>query len=168
MNRRGFTIVELVLVIAIIAILLSLGTIYFSKWQRKASIEREVKEFYSDLMYTRQQAMVTGMRHRIQFVSAKSITLLRYSSEGDATGKQIKQKNLPYSMSRSNWADPSNDVIDFNSRGMMTDPVQKAICVYSDAGPVPDSIVILQSRISLGRIIDQGVTNCVISNITLQ
>jgi prepilin-type N-terminal cleavage/methylation domain-containing protein len=165
MNRRGFTLIELLVVIAIIAILLTLGTLAFNQWVRKSQIEREVKGLYSDLMYIRQQAVVTGMTHRIHFVSAKSIILLRYSSEGDATGRQIEQKSLPFTISKSS---PTFDDIDFNSRGMMEDPEQKSICIFSDAGPVPDSIVIQQSRISLGRIINQGSATCDISNITLQ
>jgi type IV fimbrial biogenesis protein FimT len=165
MNRRGFTIVELVVVIAIIAILLTLATLAFNQWVRKSNIEREVKELYADLMYARQQALVTGMRHRIQFVSAKSIAIRRFSSDEDLVGTQIQQKSLPYALQQST---PAFADIDFNSRGMMADPAQKSICIFSDAGAVPDSIVIQQSRISLGKIINQGSATCDSSNITLQ
>lgn len=165
MNRRGFTLIELLVVIAIISVLLTLATLAFNQWVRKSQIEREVKELYADLMSIRHQAVVTGMTHRIQFVSPKSIILLRYSSEGDATGTQIQQKSLPYTISQSS---PTFNNIDFNSRGMMEDPAQKSICIFSDAGSVPDSIVIQQSRISLGKIINQGSATCDISNITLQ
>jgi type IV fimbrial biogenesis protein FimT len=164
MNRRGFTLVEVIVIIAIIAILATLATLAFNNWQRKANIEKEVKELYADLMYIRQQAVVTGMRHRIQFVSENNVTIRRFSSEEDATGTQIQQKSFHYALKQST---PAFTEIDFNSRGMMEDPAQKSICIFSDAGPVPDSIVIQQSRISLGRIINQGGA-CAISNITLQ
>jgi len=168
MNRRGFTLVEVIVVIVIIGILSTLATIAFSNWQRKANIEKEVKELYADLMTIRQQALVTGMRHRIIFVSGgNSFTIRRYSSDEDAVGTQIQQKSLTYPLAKSDWASPLSNVIDFNSRGIMDDPAQKSICIFSDAAPVPDSIVILQSRISLGRIINQG-GGCAISNITLQ
>jgi prepilin-type N-terminal cleavage/methylation domain-containing protein len=164
MNRRGFTLVEVIVVTVMIAILSTLATIAFNQWQRKANIEKEVKELYSDLMSIRQQALVTGMRHRIIFVSANNVTIRRFSSDEDAVGTQIQQKSLNYALTQSAPAFP---FIDFNSRGMMNDPATKSICVFSDAGPVPDSIVIMQSRISLGKIINQGGA-CAISNITLQ
>jgi prepilin-type N-terminal cleavage/methylation domain-containing protein len=165
MNRRGFTLVELIVIIAIITTLSTLATIAFNNWQRKANIEKEVKELYADLMSIRQQAVVTGMRHRMLFVSGNNVTIRRFSSELDLVGTQIAQKSLTYALTPS--TPPFPFFIDFNSRGMMEPPATQSICVFSDAGPVPDSIVMQQSRISLGKIINQGGA-CAISNITLQ
>lgn len=163
MNRRGFTITELMVVIAIISILLALATLSFNHWQRKANVEKEVKELFADLMDMRQQAMVSVMTHRINFVSENNVTFQRFRDENDVTGTLIRQKNLPYAITRS----ASFATIDFNFRGMMVDPTTKAICVYSDTGAAVDSVLIMQSRISLGRLKNQG-GDCDASNIDIQ
>jgi type IV fimbrial biogenesis protein FimT len=167
MNRKGFSLVELIVVIAIIAILLTLATLNFRQWQRKSNIEREAKELYSDLMDIRQQAIVTGRVHSLRLVSAQSVIFLRYSTQGDTVGSQIRQRSLPYTITQSAWNNPSANEIDFNSRGMMDDPAVKTLCIYSDSGAAFDSIVILQSRISLGKLISQGGA-CNAANITIQ
>jgi hypothetical protein len=122
-------------------------------------------------MFIRQQALVTGMTHRIQFASDTSIVFRRYSSEADVstgTGTQVMRKNLTYAINKSNWSAPSATEIEFNSRGIMVDPTPKSICVYSDAGPAIDSLVITQSRINMGKIIDQGNKTCGRSNISIK
>lgn len=167
MNREGFSLIELIVVIGIISILLSLATIDFHQWQRKANIEKEAKELYADLMYIRQQAMVTGMTHRFRIVSANNIIVLRLSSEDDVVGTQVLQKSLPNPISKSSWTDPTGNDIDFNSRGMMADVDGKALCISSDADPAYDSIVIQQSRISLGKNTELG-SSCDPSKITIQ
>jgi prepilin-type N-terminal cleavage/methylation domain-containing protein len=167
MNRKGFSLIELVVVIGIISILLALATLNFSQWQRKTNVEKETKELYADLMFIRQQAIVTGMIHQFHYVSANSVTFLRYSSENDALGTRIRQRNLPYAISKSSWSDPSGNDIDFTSRGMMDDVDGKALCISSDADPAYDSIVIQQSRISLGKNTEQG-SSCDPSKITIQ
>ena len=165
MNRRGFSLVELIVVTAIISILLGIATLNFNQWQRKSQVERTVKELYADLMQARQQAMVTGLRHRARFVTANQVSFHRYSSEFDILGTQLSQKSLSYAIERSApWV---GNEIEFNSRGMMEDAQPKAVCVFSDAGPAIDGIAILQSRISLGKITNQG-NSCATTNITLK
>jgi type II secretory pathway pseudopilin PulG len=155
------------IVIGIISIILVISAINFKDWQRKSNIEKEVQELCVDLLYIQQQAMVTGMTHRINFVNANNVAFLRYSSEGDATGKQIMQKSYWYAISKSNWTTPSSNDIYFNPRGIMDDPTTKSICVFSNSNPASDSIVILQSKINLGKIRNQG-SACDASNIDIK
>ncbi len=164
MNRRGFTITELIVVIAIISVLLALATLSFNQWQRKANIENEVKQLYADLRYAQQQAMVSVMTHRINFPSMSYMAVVRLRDENDATGTRVLQRSLPYAIRQST---PSFAAIEFNCRGLMVDPETKSICVFSDSGANVDSIVLMQSRISLGRLKNQGGA-CEASNIDLK
>ncbi|HTP64356.1 MAG TPA: type II secretion system protein [Geobacteraceae bacterium] len=168
MNRRGFTITELLVVIAIISILLALATMGFHQWQVKANVESEVKQLYADIRNMQQQAMVRLMTHRVNFASMNNVTFLRFTDETDVTGTQILQKNLSYAITLSSSFPASpNQYFEFNNRGLMIDPATKAICIYSDSGATVDSIVIMQSRINLGKLKNMGGA-CDVSNIDLK
>lgn len=151
MCRKGFSLVELIVTVGIISILLGLATMSFNHWTQKHNIEKEVKQMYADIMFMRQQAMVTGMTHDIRFLNSKNISFRRYSSEADIVGIQVSHAGLPYPVLVSN-----TNPIEFNQRGLMVDPFDKIVCVFSDADPSIDSLVITQSRISMGKIINQG------------
>ncbi|MEI8356199.1 MAG: prepilin-type N-terminal cleavage/methylation domain-containing protein, partial [Deltaproteobacteria bacterium] len=83
MNRSGFSLVELLVIIGITSILLGIATLNFTHWVTRCNIEKEVKELYAELMSARQQSFVTGMNHRVEFESANSIVFRLYSSEWD-------------------------------------------------------------------------------------
>ncbi len=167
MSKQGFTLVELIVTIAIIGILMAVGTLYFNQLQRKANIEKEIKELYADLKFVQHQPIVTSMPHRFRFVDANNVVFLRYSSDGDATGTQIIQRSYRYAISKSNWTDPSSNDIDFNTRGLMVDPTIKSICIFSDSNASVDSIVIMQSKINLGRMKNLGGA-CDAANIDIK
>ncbi|QXE91475.1 pilus assembly FimT family protein [Geomonas subterranea] len=59
MRQRGFTLVELVVVVAIIATLLAIATLQYSKMQQKASVEAQARTVYSKLVEVRAEAMYT-------------------------------------------------------------------------------------------------------------
>ena len=166
MCQRGYSLVELLVTMGIVAILLSIATMEFGKWNKRVGMERQIKELYADLMGLRQDAMVTKQAHRVQF-SASSYVFRRYSTEFDATGVVTMQKAVKYPITLSNWASPSTTEIEFNSRGIMVDPIGKCICTYSTIQPPMDSIVISQSRINIGRIINQGGA-CARTNIEIK
>jgi prepilin-type N-terminal cleavage/methylation domain-containing protein len=164
MGRKGFSLIELLVTIGIISFLLAIATINFNQWIRRTNVEKEVKEIYADLMYVRQQALVTGMRHEVEFNSTTRLVFRSYSSEKDAVGTVIRDRTLPYPIRIS---DSSDTKIDFNSRGMMIEIIPKSVCVYSEYNPPLDSIYITKSRINLGKIKNQG-SSCEKANITLK
>jgi type IV fimbrial biogenesis protein FimT len=175
MRQKGFSLIELVVAIGIISILLTVATLNFNQWTKRQNIEKQVKQMYADMMSMRQQAMVTGMTHDVQFPNTKTIVFRRYSSEQDladwksGSGIPVIRSNLPYQVLAKNVSD--TNPIQFNRRGLMIDPFEKIICVFSDADPSVDSLVITQSRISMGKIINQGSKDaaaCKKTNIEFQ
>ena len=62
---NGFTIVELVVVIAIVAILLAVAGLAMQSMLIKARVEQQAQQIYADLVYARSRAM---NYNRIQFV----------------------------------------------------------------------------------------------------
>lgn len=53
---RGFTLVELVFVIAIFGFLMALGAPAFSVWQRKRVVEDQIERLHSNLQFARMNA----------------------------------------------------------------------------------------------------------------
>jgi len=164
MGRKGISLIELIVVIGIISILLAIVTINFNNWTRRYNIEKEVKELYSDLMFIRQQALVTGMNHRANFETANTVVFRRYSSEADPDGRVVRSRTVNYPITIS---DPVEREIEFNTRGMMDAIIPKSICVFTTADPPLDSIYITQTRVNVGKIINQG-NECGKDNITLK
>src|SRR3972149_4189981 len=66
MSSKGFTLIELIIVISIIGILAIALGISFQGWIGRYKIESEVKEMYVDLMNAKTRAM---SRNRTHFVT---------------------------------------------------------------------------------------------------
>ncbi len=64
--ESGFTLVEMMIVVAIVAVLIMAVTTSYRSWTRKYRVENDVKEMYASLMDARAQAM---QRKRMYFVT---------------------------------------------------------------------------------------------------
>ncbi len=73
MKKDGFSLIELLVVVIILGIVASLGTVSFTGWIRKHDLESQVKEMYTDLMNARLTAMHQNRNHFIS-LSANQIT----------------------------------------------------------------------------------------------
>ncbi|MDD2539921.1 MAG: type II secretion system protein [Desulfuromonadaceae bacterium] len=165
MNSRGFSIIELIVVIGIISILLTLATINFGAWQRKSMVERYTKELYSDVQDARMRAAFTKRVQRIEF-GAQKVVFRSFLNEGDAVGTIVSTKNLPLSFTR-NTADvpaPSN-FIDFNTRGIMIDPNIQVICFTTTEDAAYDALIITPALTSMGKVTNRG-NACARTNVT--
>ena len=168
MKNHGFSIVELIVVIAIIGTILSIVSINFGRWQLKNNIEKQTNEMYIEIAEARQLALNTRQARSIRFLT-NSLVFRRYTSDTDlesGTGVLVKTKTLTYPITSSApWTVPpggntnfSTADILFTTRGVMNEPTAKAICIYSTVGPALDAIVIVQSRVAAGKINLQGGT----------
>jgi type IV fimbrial biogenesis protein FimT len=167
MNRRGFTLLELIVVMGIISILLTLATINFSRWRLQQSVGSQVREMYADLLSIRQQAMVTGRNHDAVFTTSKEMAFRRYSSEGESRtsgGTLVMQKGMSNAVVAS-----STSPVEFNHRGVAAG--ETIVCIFTDVSPSLDALVITTSKVNMGRIRNQGskdVSACTKNNIELQ
>ena len=162
MSNRGFTLVELFVVIAIIMGLVVIGMFNFGAWQRKARVERFTKEFYSDLQGARMRAAFTKKPQTIelQTVAGKTRAVFRtYSSAGN-TPEKIESKDFPFVFT----ANSSVTNIEFNTRGLMTGTTARVICAQPNVGAAYDALIVEQTLTNLGKWTNRGA-GCASENV---
>lgn len=155
MNNRGFSLIELVVVISIIGILSSVAVMSFSSWMRKAQIEGQTREMLAEFNAARSESVFRKKRHAI-ILQPSSFIIKRYSSAdesrtGDTTRGVILTKQLAYSISRVSGSSLADRIIEFDIRGFTND--WDTICVnpfYS--GAQYDCIAISGGRVNIGKV----------------
>ena len=157
MDRHGFTLVELVMVIAIVGILLTMGMLQFSTYSRKNAIEAQVRTMYADLMTVRTQALFEKTDRAVT-LTANTFSIF---ASTDTSAPPVQQRNLQFSVVSNNMPAP----LVFNSRGIVFGVNNASICVEPDDNPAGvDSLVISTTRIQMGK--RNAGTACSASNIT--
>ena len=151
-GQDGFTLFELIVVIAIIATLVGIASLGFREMSVKSGIEKQTKEMYADLMTVRSEAL---FRKRARAVVVTTSSFSVYSSDV-VGGTPLFSKNLPYGVSMS--ASPLE--IEFDSQGLAS--ISFAICAQTPGKAASDSIAATQTMIQMGR---QKAGGCSYANV---
>lgn len=139
MKNGGFTLIELVITVGIIAILLSMGTMAFNTMSRKSAIEGQTKEMYADLMTARSEALYRKTTRTVT-VTATRMTIT------DSGGATVQQKDYKQTMAQNDA-----NTLTFNTSGVASVP--KAYCVGTSNNPAAiDSIVVSSTIILTGKL----------------
>jgi prepilin-type N-terminal cleavage/methylation domain-containing protein len=153
---RGFSLIELLIILGIMAILLAIAAPQFSVWITKYNIEAQVRQLYGDLSNARAQAMYRNRTHFV--VGAANIyqVIDDVNLNNAADDAAILTVNTVYPMVSDGPA-----IFSFDSRGMSNvDPAGTgatvAVCVPSTVSPDLDCLRISSSRIQLGKMTAQG------------
>ena len=163
---RGFTLVEMIVVIAIIAILSSIATLSWNRMVMKNTIEGQIKTVHADMMGIRLDSLYSKR--------ARSVTLTGnlfriYSST--ATGASVtpvSSRTFKYNFISTSANTPASDTVTFDTSGM-ANGTQISFCVdpfgttVEPVDAVVDSIVVSQARINLGKRKEGG--SCVTGDI---
>lgn len=174
MNKNGFTLIELIIVLVIIMILLAIAGISGKTWLDKYRVESQTKELAVDLMNAQVSAM---QRNRVYFVvfnptpTATQYTIYEDRGAGqqegngtfETTDRQVLQKNL-----NSNYALTIPGVavnsVNFDPKGLASmSPgamgTAQTIRVAATFGAAYDCIVIAATKIRMGA---WNGTSCVV------
>ena len=165
MDQRGFTLVEMMMTVCIMAALIALATMQFGSMNQKSGVESQTKMLFGDLVALRSQALYKRTTRSVVILPAKFST---YSS-ATTSGSALNQRVLTYPVINSNAA--ATQQINFDGWGTATgspavnpDPsTGLSICVAADNQGAYDSVVITSLRISMGKL-TKGA-GCSIANI---
>lgn len=163
MDNRGFSLIELITIIALIGILSAIGTFGFSQYLTKSQITTQTKLLYGDLMEYRTKAMYEKKNWTFK-ISAASYGI--YPS-AITTGVPEKMVTLKHNVTTSNVDDiifDTQSVAHFSSNTSDL-TLSKSVCITSANDAGVDSVVISATRVQIGK--KTGV-DCVAANITTQ
>jgi Tfp pilus assembly protein FimT len=156
------------IVIALIGILLSTGTLQFSDYIRKGAIERQTQELYSDLMLTRTLAVTQRIPKRVDVTP----TVFRFvsSSLGGGVSSGSVTRVLSKPITWTGKGSSTEKQIIFDERGTFNIDVidgNTTICVEpSFESAQYDSIVVFSAMIYLGKVVFGG--ECKSDNVTVK
>ena len=163
-NDKGFTMVDILMVVAILGILLGIGFFSYRGMMNRYNVEKQMKEMYVDLMSARIRAM---QRNRIHFVTFTSTQYAVYEDtsptpDGDglfsaATDSLVMQKSLMPNFPIVRSPDPNQwsnaSPLQLNAKGLLDTSVTTTgtVRVTVEANGEYDCIAISEIRSSLGK-----------------
>lgn len=146
-KNSGFTVTELLVVIALIAILASVSVMGYSSWHAKYGLEKATREIYSLLMKARSDAVTTKTPYVV------TIGANQVQSGPDANGDNAID-GTPATLSYPNYVinNTGNAAIVFDRRGLVNNnQTINLTSTITGTNPAVDCIVISATRINLGK-----------------
>ena len=96
-SQEGFTLVEIITVVAIMGVVLAMAVPSFSKWKEKYQINGQVQKVYFDLMLARTVAVKNNNDVRVTFNTISQTYKIHDDTNGDGvedTGESLKSVSL--------------------------------------------------------------------------
>jgi prepilin-type N-terminal cleavage/methylation domain-containing protein len=176
MNNRGITLIEMLVVIAVIGILVIALSFSFQGWMGKYRVESEIKTLHVDLMNARARAMTRNRFYFADFPTTTSYRIIEDTNENNASNPGAGDTILPtYPKTLEYPVTWAGGTIQFDKKGIVQP--NGTICLFTDSDgdgtsdydPDYDCIVISQTRINIGKLTTQDTaggacasTNCVV------
>lgn len=159
MAQNGFTLVELMVTIAVIAILASLATVQFRKMATNASIEKELTAIYTDLMELRTRALYEKEPR------AARLTATEFSiyPGADTDSPPIMTRSLAHAVTWSGGG--SSLTLRYDTFGISNTAATLCVEPGGQNSSAVDSIIVSRTRIRMGK---RKAACCVAESVALK
>lgn len=164
-NNKGFTLTELLIIIAIMIALVSIAGYAYNAYMVRYNIEKEIKELYADLMTARMRALQQNQQYLIQFGISTYTTYIdndqdsQVDNPGDTLVGDLSKSGLSYNL---NWN--FGGTIAFDSKGLSN--VNGSVWISLPNNKPNDSeydcIRVSRTRVKLGKYDATQNPSCVI------
>ena len=121
-HQTGFTLIELIVVIFLIATLMAVAGLNFSNWRTKYKVEAQVKEMAADINELRLMAMTSKKKHSIT-LNANSYVFRSYSSDDEpiTSGTILTggTHNVSYGLKSGATTSFNNNRLEIDQQGLL-------------------------------------------------
>lgn len=153
-DRKGFSLIELIVAMAVMGILIAMATLPFNEWRKKAAIESQTRMLLTDLNSARLEA-ITGKRRRTIVLNPGSYSLKNYTSADEKIttgGTIVYTNNLQYQIETLTGVFSGQNIA-FDSRGFVENAYNPTIrTIPSYSGAAFDCIVVSVARNNIGKV----------------
>jgi prepilin-type N-terminal cleavage/methylation domain-containing protein len=175
-HPKGFSMIEILIVMAIMATVLGIVSLNFSTWLKKSNVENQAKEMMADLNGQRLQAMQTKTSRMAVFILLSSNIRVTYRSYTGAeqlnptptTGTALATKKLTYPVYTdpaltASWSAHNPNYLLFDATGVLNsqsfpNPPVYIYLASTGTGAAVDCLAISRTRMNLGQ---SNGTTCV-------
>ena len=163
MDNRGFSLIELLVVILIIGTLLVIAVPNYNEMIVKQNIEKQTKELYSNIVSARMTAMQTK-RPAALFLGPNKYTYLVYTDDNYPvvmTAATVNTVDIVYELKKLNGSalndlNIATDNIEFDSRGFTRSSANNMTLVVTPVryGGGDNCVIVDTARTNIGRMTD--------------
>lgn len=159
-NVLGFTLIEILITIAIMGIVLGIASMNFTSWKVKYNIEAQTRGIQADLNEARTSALTQKKYYGIVF-QPNSYVIKTYSSSTSAadpvaSGTSVATKTLTYGLTKKGSPSIADTHVVFDTSGITYDLFTIFVNPYNaDPAKEPASvncIVVHTVRVNMGKI----------------
>lgn len=138
-NRRGFTLLEIIIGMVVIGILATAGTVTLTGLLQRNSLQKGTDMLRNDVIFMRSRAVSILKTHRLTLLSNSSYVVEQYDSAAATWSYVTLVRNLPVNVviraydvtnKASSLEFPSNGLPNFN--GKAADPFYTVIYTLTD------------------------------------
>lgn len=145
-KEEGFTVVELLLALVITTILGVIAGMNYKSLVAKASMEKQIKMIYSDILEVRQRALLEKRPRTVEF----SANAFKIFSGESAQGEPVLKRDLVHPIK---WS--SSDAVKVRVSYDTWGSTSKLVTIYLDRkdsnAPSVDCVVISRFRVRMGK-----------------
>jgi len=117
-NRRGFSLIELIIVIAILGIMGTIAASTFQSYVNNSNLRTAARDMASDMANTKQRAVSEGLTYRITIsTGGNSYTITRVNADGTTTDMATKLPTVFGANLTINSTNYTSNMITFQPRG---------------------------------------------------